>query len=83
MAPGAEPCAHLERLIHKGVLRGLVHRGGIRADVLSRGELHTDDPIRVAADERERRDERWADDRTRHGAARAGPPVGKAGAELS
>jgi len=29
-----EPCAHLERLTWPGVLRGLVHRGGLRADVL-------------------------------------------------
>src|SRR5262249_48322649 len=29
----AEPCAHLERLT-PGTLRGLVHRGGIRADIL-------------------------------------------------
>ena len=26
-----EPCAHLERLTTKGVLRGLIHRGGLRA----------------------------------------------------
>jgi MOSC domain-containing protein YiiM len=32
-----EPCAHLERLSSKGVLRGLIHRGGLRADVLSDG----------------------------------------------
>ena len=31
-----EPCSHLERLTRPGVLRGLVHRGGLRADVLSR-----------------------------------------------
>lgn len=35
-----EPCAHLERLSEKpGTLRGLVHRGGLRADVLSDGEI--------------------------------------------
>jgi hypothetical protein len=31
-----EPSSHLERLTRPGVLRGLVHRGGLRADVLSR-----------------------------------------------
>ena len=36
-----EPCAHLERLTQPGVLRGLVHRGGLRADVLSGGEIRT------------------------------------------
>jgi MOSC domain-containing protein YiiM len=42
----AEPCAHLERLTTPGVLRGLVHRGGIRADVLEGGELRVGDAIR-------------------------------------
>ena len=40
-----EPCAHLERLTQPGVLRGLVHRGGLRADVLSSGEIHTGDSV--------------------------------------
>jgi MOSC domain-containing protein YiiM len=30
-----EPCSHLEGLTRPGVLRGLVHRGGLRADILS------------------------------------------------
>jgi hypothetical protein len=34
-----EPCSHLERLTTKGVLRGLIHRGGLRADVVSDGQL--------------------------------------------
>lgn len=34
-----EPCAHLERLTTKGVLRGLIHRGGLRADVLTSGNI--------------------------------------------
>lgn len=34
-----EPCAHLERLTTKGVLRSLIHRGGLRADVLTNGHL--------------------------------------------
>jgi MOSC domain-containing protein YiiM len=34
-----EPCAHLERLTHKGVLRKLIHRGGLRADILSAGDI--------------------------------------------
>jgi MOSC domain-containing protein YiiM len=36
-----EPCAHLERLTTKGVLRSLIHRGGLRADVLSDGLIVT------------------------------------------
>lgn len=34
-----EPCAHLERLAGPGLLRPLVSRGGLRADVLSGGEI--------------------------------------------
>lgn len=40
-----EPCAHLERLTRPGVLRGLVHQGGLRADVLSNGEIRTGDRV--------------------------------------
>ena len=34
-----EPCAHLERLTKPGVLGGLVHRGGLRADIVAGGEI--------------------------------------------
>ena len=40
-----EPCSHLERLTRPGVLRGLVHRGGLRADVLSDGEIQVGDRV--------------------------------------
>ncbi len=40
-----EPCAHLERLTRPGVLRGLVHRGGLRADILSGGRIRTGDNV--------------------------------------
>ena len=42
-----EPCAHLQRLTEPGVLRGLVHRGGLRADVLSDGVIEVGAPVRV------------------------------------
>jgi hypothetical protein len=42
-----EPCAHLERLTTKGVLRGLIHRGGLRADILSDGLITTSASIRT------------------------------------
>jgi MOSC domain-containing protein YiiM len=44
-----EPCAHLERLTRPGVLRGLVHRGGLRADVLSGGEIRVGDNVEAAS----------------------------------
>jgi hypothetical protein len=40
-----EPCSHLERLTQPGVLRGLVHRGGLRADLLSNGRIRTGDSV--------------------------------------
>jgi hypothetical protein len=46
-----EPCAHLERLTAKsgtpGTLRALIHRGGLRADILSDGEIRAGDEIAV------------------------------------
>lgn len=43
-----EPCAQLEKLTKPGVLRGLVHRGGLRADVVSNGSIHIGDTVTVA-----------------------------------
>ena len=42
-----EPCTHLERLTGKGVLRGLVHRGGLRAEFLSDGVIRVGDRISI------------------------------------
>jgi hypothetical protein len=42
-----EPCAHLERLTTKGVLRGLIHRGGLRADILTDGHIRVGDAIQA------------------------------------
>ncbi|GAB2908038.1 hypothetical protein GCM10027047_02850 [Rhodococcus aerolatus] len=43
-----EPCARLERLSGPGVLRPLIHRGGLRVDVLTDGEVHVGSPITPA-----------------------------------
>ncbi len=40
-----EPCSHLEGLTQPGVLRGLVHRGGLRAAILSEGEIAVGDAV--------------------------------------
>ncbi len=40
-----EPCSHMEKLTRKGVLRGLVHRGGLRADIIAGGTLRVGDSI--------------------------------------
>jgi len=40
-----EPCSHLEGLTQKGIIAGLVHRGGLRAKILTDGEIRVGDPI--------------------------------------
>ncbi len=40
-----EPCTHLESLTRPGVLRGLVHRGGLRANVLRGGTIALGDRV--------------------------------------
>jgi hypothetical protein len=40
-----EPCRHLERLTRTGALRALVHRGGLRADVVSGGTIAVGDVV--------------------------------------
>ena len=42
----SEPCTHLMRLTHPETLRGLVHRGGLVAEVLCDGELAVGDRIK-------------------------------------
>ncbi len=41
----AEPCAHLERVSGSGLLRPLVHRGGLRADILVGGTIALGDEL--------------------------------------
>src|SRR5262249_11204514 len=40
-----EPCTHLERLTGKGVLKGLVHRGGLRAEFVTDGVIRVGDRV--------------------------------------
>lgn len=48
-----EPCAHLARLAERagatGTLRALIHRGGLRADVLTDGTIRVGDAVAVSA----------------------------------
>lgn len=46
----AEPCAHLEKLARPGLLRPLVHRGGLRADILTGGTISIGDDVAVATE---------------------------------
>ena len=43
----AVPCAYLESLTRPGVLRALVDRGGVRAEIVSGGTIRVDDPVAV------------------------------------
>jgi MOSC domain-containing protein YiiM len=43
-----EPCRHLETLTRPGVLRGLVHRGGLCAEVLTPGSIAVGDSVAIA-----------------------------------
>ena len=42
-----EPCKHLARLSHRAVMRGLVHRGGLRAQILTDGKIRVGDIVNV------------------------------------
>ena len=44
-----EPCAHLQSLTQPGVIKGLAHRGGLNADILTDGDIGLGDAIVVAA----------------------------------
>ena len=46
----AEPCAYLAGLTQAGVSRALIHRGGLRAEIVEGGELHLGDPITEVED---------------------------------
>jgi hypothetical protein len=44
----AEPCSHLERVVGRtGLLRPLVHRAGLRADIISGGTVRVGDSVRA------------------------------------
>lgn len=42
-----EPCAHLEKLAGKKVVKGLVHKGGLRAQILTAGTIRVGDTVKV------------------------------------
>ena len=43
-----EPCTHLAKRSFQEILNGLVHKGGLRAQILSAGTIQVGDPIRPA-----------------------------------
>jgi MOSC domain-containing protein YiiM len=44
-----EPCAHMEKLTVKGAMRGLIHRGGLRAEIIIGGSIRVGDTIQFQA----------------------------------
>ncbi len=42
-----EPCEHLESLTRPGIIKELVHRAGLNADVLNDGTIRVGDPVVV------------------------------------
>src|SRR5262249_14983172 len=48
----AEPCTYLQGLLGKPILPALVHRAGLRADILSDGEIALGDEIVVLGEAR-------------------------------
>jgi MOSC domain-containing protein YiiM len=40
-----EPCSHLASMTHREVLRGMVHRAGLNADILTDGEIAVGDAV--------------------------------------
>jgi MOSC domain-containing protein YiiM len=44
----AEPCAYLQGLIGRPILEALVHRAGLRADILEDGEIAVGDEVALA-----------------------------------
>ena len=41
-----EPCSHLQKLSHEKVLPGLVHRGGLRAQILTEGMIRVGETVK-------------------------------------
>jgi hypothetical protein len=44
-----EPCKHLDDLTQPGVMSGLLHRGGLRAEILTEGVIHLGDRVHLKA----------------------------------
>jgi MOSC domain-containing protein YiiM len=40
-----EPCTHLEAMTRPGIIKDMVHRAGINADILSDGEIRIGDEV--------------------------------------
>ncbi len=42
-----EPCLHLQQMTRPGIIKQLLHRGGLNADILNDGRICVGDPVLV------------------------------------
>jgi MOSC domain-containing protein YiiM len=40
-----EPCLHLQRMTRPGIIKDLIHRGGLNADILTDGQINVGDAL--------------------------------------
>ncbi len=40
-----EPCLHLQQMTRPGIIKELIHRGGLNADILTDGQISVGDPV--------------------------------------
>jgi MOSC domain-containing protein YiiM len=45
-----EPCTHLQSLTRPGIIKELIHRGGLNADILCGGRIAVGDPVVIGPD---------------------------------
>ena len=45
-----EPCQHLQRMTRPGIIKDMLHRGGLNADIISGGTISVGDPISETPD---------------------------------
>ena len=43
-----EPCLHLQQMTRPGIIKDLIHRGGLNADILTDGQICVGDPVSAA-----------------------------------
>lgn len=43
-----EPCLHLQDMTRPGIIKDLIHRAGLNADILTDGQISVGDPISTA-----------------------------------
>jgi MOSC domain-containing protein YiiM len=42
-----EPCLHLQQMTRPGIIKDMIHRGGLNADILTDGKISVGDPVTI------------------------------------